>query len=66
MQQAKQYLDALIIKYDEPYLFHALGDYYVLMEDDEIAYTYYNKALERTSNDNEKSVIAKKIIETNK
>lgn len=65
MPQAKQYLDNLIANYNEPYLLHALGDYYVVMGDDVLAYQYYQKALALSNNDDEKTVISKKLLETN-
>lgn len=65
MQEAKRYLDTLIEKYDEPYLLHALWDYYTMNQDSELAYQYYQKALSITNNTEEKSVISKKLLETN-
>lgn len=65
MPQAKQYLDSLIEKYNEPYLIHALGDYHAIMGEDNLAYQYYQKALTISNNDEEKTVISKKILETN-
>jgi hypothetical protein len=65
MPQAKQYLDTLIAKYNEPYLLHAIGDYHTVMNDKELAYQYYQKALSTTSNPQEKAVISKKLLETN-
>lgn len=65
MPQAKQYLDSLIEKYNEPYLIHALGDYHAIMGENNLAYQYYQKALTISNNDEEKTVISKKILETN-
>jgi len=65
MPQAKQYLDALIAKYNEPYLLHALGDYYITIKDNALAYQYYQKALSISNNTDEKAIISKKLLETN-
>lgn len=65
MPQAKQYLDTLIEKYNEPYLLHALGDYYIAMKDTALAYQYYQKALTMSNNTEEQAIISKKILETN-
>lgn len=65
MTQAKKYLDMLITNYNEPYLLHAIGDYYMVAQDDVLAYQYYQKALAVSNSDDEKAVISKKLLETN-
>jgi predicted negative regulator of RcsB-dependent stress response len=63
MNQAKNILDSLVKKYDSPYLFHALGDYYALNNQDTQAEQYYMQALQTTDDSEEKAVIQKKIIQ---
>lgn len=65
MTQAKKYLDILITNYNEPYLLHAIGDYYMVAQDDVLAYQYYQKALVFSNSEDEKTVISKKLLETN-
>ncbi len=61
--QAKEILDDLIIRYDEPYLFHALADYYTLNDMTLQAEQYYRKALETSIDSNEQELIKRKIID---
>jgi len=65
MPEAKKYLDTLVAKYNEPYLLHAMGDYYMATQDSATAYQYYQKALTMSNNDDEKSVISKKLLQNN-
>ncbi len=62
IQQAKDILDQLVDQYDSGYLFHALGDYYASESMREQAEYYYQQALGRSDNDQERSLLHHKII----
>lgn len=63
MPGAKEYLDVLIQNYDEPYLFHALGDYYAQAGDSQTAEEYYTKVIEKSTDATEQNIIKKKMID---
>jgi len=61
MTQAKELLDDLIQKYDSPYLFHALGNYYTSNGESSLAEQYYHKALDTTTSEKEQAILQSKI-----
>ena len=63
LTQAKQYLDTLLLTYDDPVLFHALGDYYMTTKDTTQASAYYTKALRSTAEVDEQGILKKKLVD---
>ena len=60
---AKDKLLYLSERYKQWYIYHALWDYYVIQKDLQQAKQYYIKAVSMTSNEIEKTIIRKKLME---